>query len=247
MENKNISIAIIPARGGSKRIRKKNIKKFCSQPILYWTLKVLKESKLFAQIVLTTDDKEINTVGKKLGFDYIISRPQSLADDFTSTKPVIEHAIKILLKKFKIDYICCAYPCSPFINLYDLKNSLAILKKNTNNFVFPITDYAHPIQRAFKLNKNNKVEFLKKKNELKRTQDLKKSYHDVGQFYWGTVANWLKKKNIYSDAIGFKIPNWRSVDIDSLDDWKRSELLFKILKNSKKNQKLGFNLNKSGK
>jgi pseudaminic acid cytidylyltransferase len=235
MENKNISIAIIPARGGSKRIKKKNIKNFCLKPILYWTFKVLKESKLFTKIVLTTDDDEIKTIGNKLGFDYIISRPYSIADDFTPTKTVIEHAIKILLEKSRVDYICCAYPCNPFINLYDLKKSFTILKKNTNNFIFPVTEYAHPIQRAFKLNKNNKVLFFNRKNELKRTQDLEKSYHDTGQFYWGTVANWLKIKNMHSNSIGFKIPNWRSVDIDNLDDWKRAELLFKILKQSKKN------------
>ena len=107
-------IAIIPARGGSQRIKKKNIKKFYSKPILYWTIKVLKKSKLFSKIVLTTDNNQIRKTGERLGCDYIISRPSNLAGDYTPTKPVIEHAVSFLKKKFKIKYVCCVYPCNPF-------------------------------------------------------------------------------------------------------------------------------------
>jgi pseudaminic acid cytidylyltransferase len=227
--------AIIPARGGSQRIKKKNIRKFYLKPILYWTIKALKQSKLFSKIVLTTDDNQIKKTAEQLGFDYIISRPSNLADNYTPTKPVIEHAIRALKKKFKIKYACCVYPCNPFLNSLDLKKSFKILKKNTNNFVFPITEYTHPIQRAFKLAKKNKLIFFTKKNELTRTQDLVKSYHDVGQFYWGSVRNWLSKKKMHSNGIGLPIPKWRVVDIDNLQDWKRAELLFKILKINGKN------------
>ena len=223
--------AIIPARGGSQRIKKKNIKKFYSKPILYWTLKALKKSRLFSKIVLTTDDDQIKKTGEQLGFDHIISRPSNLADNYTPTKPVIEHAIRVLKKKFKIKHVCCVYPCNPFLNSLDLKKSFKILKKSKKNFVFPIAEYVHPIQRAFKLTKNNKLIFFRKKYESIRTQDLVKSYHDVGQFYWGSVSNWLSKKKMHSNGIGLPIPKWRVVDIDNLQDWKRAELLFKILKN----------------
>ena len=227
--------AIIPARRGSQRIKKKNIKKFYSKPILYWTIKALKQSGLFSKIVLTTDDNQIKKTGEKLGFDYIISRPYNLADNHTPTKPVIEHAVKVLKKKFKIKYVCCVYPCNPFLNSSDLKKSFKILKKNKKSFVFPITEYTHPIQRAFKLAKKNKLIFFTKKHELTRTQDLVKSYHDVGQFYWGSVSNWLSKKKMHSNGIGLPIPKWRVVDIDNLQDWKRAELLFKVLKINGKN------------
>jgi pseudaminic acid cytidylyltransferase len=222
--------AIIPARGGSQRIKKKNIKKFYSKPILYWTIKALKRSKLFSKIVLSTDDNQIKKIGEQLGFDYIISRPVNLADNYTPTKPVIEHAIRILKKKFKIKYTCCVYPCNPFLNISDLKKSFKILKKNKKKFVFPVTEYPHPIQRAFKLSKKNKLIFFKKKNGQLRTQDLVKSYHDAGQFYWGSVSNWLSKKKIHTSGIGLQIPKWRTVDIDNLQDWKKAELLFKVSK-----------------
>jgi pseudaminic acid cytidylyltransferase len=227
--------AIIPARGGSQRIKKKNIKKFYSKPILYWTIKALKKSRLFSKIVLTTDDNQIKKIGEQLGFDYIISRPPNLADNYTPTKPVIEHAIRALKKKFKIKYVCCVYPCNPFLNSLDLKKSFKILKKNKRNFVFPIAEYTHPIQRAFKLSKKNKLIFFRKKYELTRTQDLIKSYHDAGQFYWGSFTNWLSKKKMHSNGIGLPIPKWRAVDIDNLQDWKRAELLFKVLKVHGKN------------
>ena len=228
-------IAIIPARGGSQRIKKKNIKKFYSKPILYWTIKVLKKSKLFSKIVLTTDNNQIRKTGERLGCDYIISRPSNLAGDYTPTKPVIEHAVSFLKKKFKIKYVCCVYPCNPFLNSLDLKKSFKILKKNKRNFVFPIAEYTHPIQRALKLTKKNKLLFFSKKYELTRTQDLIKSYHDVGQFYWGSVTSWLSKKKMHSNGIGLPIPKWRAVDIDNLQDWKRAELLFKVLKVNGKN------------
>lgn len=227
--------AIIPARGGSQRIKKKNIKKFYSKPILYWTIKVLRQSRLFSKIVLSTDDNQIKKIGEQLGFDYIISRPANLSNNYTPTKPVIEHAINFLKTKFKIKYVCCVYSCNPFLNSFDLKKSFTILKKNKKKFVFPITEYAHPIQRAFKLIKKNKLIFFKKKHELSRTQDLVKSYHDVGQFYWGTVTNWLSKKKLHSNGIGLPIPKWRVADIDNLHDWKRAELLFKILEVNGKN------------
>lgn len=227
--------AIIPARGGSQRIKKKNIKKFYSKPILYWTVKALKQSKLFSKIVLTTDDNQIKKTGKHLGFDYIISRPANLADNLTPTKPVIEHAIRILKKKFKITFVCCVYPCNPFLNSLDLKKSFKILRKNKKNFVFPIAEYVHPIQRAFRIGKKNKLIFFRKKNELTRTQDLVKSYHDAGQFYWGSVSNWLSKKKMHSNGVGLIISKWRAVDIDNLQDWKKAELLFKVLKNNRKN------------
>ena len=234
MENSIVSIAIIPARGGSQRIKRKNIKKFYSKPILYWTIKALKRSKLFSKIVLTTDDKKITKIANQLGVDYIINRPANLANNYTPTKPVIEHAIRVLKKRFKIKYACCVYACNPFLNSLDLKKSFKILKKNKKNFVFPIIEYAHPIQRALKLDKKNKLIFFKKKYELTRTQDMVKSYHDAGQFYWGSVSNWLSKKKMHSNALGLRIPKWRSVDIDNLEDWKRAEIIYEIINRNSK-------------
>jgi CMP-N-acetylneuraminic acid synthetase len=121
------------------------------------------------------------------------------------------------------------------LNTLDLKKSFKILKKNKKSFVFPITEYTHPIQRAFKLAKKNKLIFFTKKHELSRTQDLVKSYHDAGQFYWGSIDNWLSKKRMHTNGIGLPIPKWRVVDIDNLQDWKRAELLFKVLKVNEKN------------
>ena len=226
--------AIIPARGGSQRIKKKNIKNFFSKPILYWTIRVLKQSRLFSKIVLTTDDNQIKKAGERLGFDHIILRPKNLADNYTSTKPVIQHAIKILKAKFKIKHVCCIYPCNPFLDFVDLNKSFKILKKNKEKFILPVAEYAHPIQRAIRLDVKKNIIFFKKKYELTRTQDLAKSYHDAGQFYWGSVNNWLSKKRIHSNAIGLPIPKWRAVDIDNLQDWKRAELLFKVTRISRK-------------
>ena len=227
--------AIVPARGGSKRIKKKNIKIFFSKPILYWTFNILKKSKIFDKIILSTDDEKIKKVGKSIGFDIILSRPKSLSDDLTPTKPVVEHSINYLNNLFKINFVCCVYACNPFLNISDLKKSLNILKKNKFKFIFPVSEYSHPIQRAFKLGRKNEIIFYNKKNELTRTQDLTKSFHDAGQFYWGTPKNWLSKKKLHSNAIGLQIPKWRTVDIDDSEDWKKAEAIFKFFKLNEKN------------
>lgn len=226
-----MNLAIIPARGGSQRIKNKNIKKFYNKPILYWTLRTLQKSKIFSKIVITTDSINIGLIAQKLGFDYVISRPLNLSDNNTPTKPVIKHAIKILKKRFNFKNVCCVYPCNPFLSSIDLKKTLKILKKNKKKFIVPVSEYSHPVQRSFKLNFKKKIIFFYKKYLSKRTQDLTKSYHDVGQFYWATVNTWLNKKEILSNSIGFPISKWRSVDIDNLQDWKKAELLFKVIKN----------------
>jgi hypothetical protein len=224
-----MKVAIIPARGGSKRIKKKNIKIFYGQPMIYWTIKKIKESKIFDKIVVTSDDNKILSYVKNK-VDIVINRPKRLSGDFTPTQPVIVHAINWLNKSgVKVNVVSCIYPCNPFLEVSDLKKSLNLLKKNKySKFVFPISKYSNPIQRAFSVNIKNELN-LREKKELTRTQDLKEFYFDAGQFYFGTAKNWLRHKYIHKNAVGHIIPSWRVVDIDNLEDWVRAELLFNKL------------------
>lgn len=226
-------IAIIPARLGSKRIKKKNIKKFNSKPMIYWTLKKIIESRFFDKIVVTSESNKVLKISKKFGADILIKRPNNLATDLTPTQPVIAHAIKVLENVYdiKFNFVCCIYPCNPFLQFKDIKRSFLLLKKKKDKYVFPVTKYSHPIQRSLKLKKNSILKPFFKKQDLIRTQELSESYYDAGQFYWGTKKNWLNKNNIHSDSVGISLPSWRVVDIDNLDDWKRAEILLKILNN----------------
>lgn len=231
LKKKNLkNIAIVPARIGSKRIKKKNIKLFFSKPIIKWTLDILKKSKIFDKIVLTSDSKKILKIGKSIGFDILIKRPKALADDFTGTKIVMQHAINFLEKDFLLNNVCCVYPCNPFIEAKYLKKALKYIMRDKNNYVFPITNYSHPIQRALRLNiQNNIVKFINNNSSKKRTQDLKVYFYDAGQFYFSSKNVWLYK--IKPKLLGIPIPNWRVIDIDTHDDWKRAEILFNILRN----------------
>lgn len=225
-------IAIIPARGGSKRIPKKNIKDFCGKPMIAWTIEAAKKSNLFDHIVVSTDDDEIAEISKKYGAAIPFLRPKNLSDDLTATVPVISHAVDFFTKLgWDINYACCIYPCSPFLLQEDLKKSLEIIKSKKADFIYPVTEYAHPIQRALKNTDNGKMKFFYPDYELTRTQDLEKSYHDAGQFYWGTNEAWLQKKKMHTDGLGMIIPKWRVVDIDCVDDWVRAEMIFKTFYN----------------
>ena len=226
-----MNVAIIPARSGSKRIKKKNIKIFYSKPMIYWTIKKIQDINLFDKICVTSDSNEILNIAKKYGVQILIKRPKKISDDKTPTQPVICHAIDQLDKmNFKTNMVCCVYPCNPFLQSKDLKKAFKLSKNNYSNYIFPIAEYSHPIQRALKINANNLVEPFNHKNTNKRTQDLVKAYYDSGQFYLASKEVWKSKKNIHSNGISIIIPNWRVVDIDNENDWKKAELMFKNFK-----------------
>jgi N-acylneuraminate cytidylyltransferase len=230
MYQKFKNIAIMPARIGSERIKKKNIKFFYGKPMLHWTYEIIKKSKIFNKIVLTSDCDQILSIGRKIGFDILIKRPKKLSNSNVGIAPVIKHAINYLVNQSIISYqVCCVYPCNPFILVEDLKKAKNLASENINNFIFPVTNYTHPIERSLYLNSfNNKLTYVNKKFIHVRTQDLKKTFYDTGQFYFTSSKTWLDiKKSIY---IGIPIPNWRAVDIDTPEDWKRAEILFKTLK-----------------
>ena len=225
-----MNICVIPARVGSKRIFKKNIKNFCGKPIIRWSIEKAKASKCFDKIIVSTDDKKIATIAKKYGAEVPFTRPKSLSDDYTPTTPVVSHAINWIVRNYKKPlYVCCIYPAAPFIKLCDLRNGLKILKKTKLNYVFPVTNFAYQIQRSFKIDTNNKLKMFFPKYYKYRSQDLDKAFHDAGQFYWGKTEAWLNNEKIYSkNSFPMQVPRSRVLDIDTVEDWKIAEKMFKI-------------------
>jgi pseudaminic acid cytidylyltransferase len=225
-----VKIAVIPARGGSKRIPRKNIKQFAGKPMIAWAISIALESNLFDEVVVSTDDDEIANVARGWGAKTPFVRPENLADDITPTVPVVAHAVTACSNLgWDIEYACCIYPCVPFLQVSDLVDALNMLLACNADFVYPVTEYAHPVQRSMRRLSSGKMQFYSPEFELTRTQDLEKSYHDAGQFYWGTVPAWLEHKKMHTDGLGMPIPNWRVVDIDSEDDWIRAARSFQSL------------------
>lgn len=224
-----MNLCVIPARGGSKRILKKNIKNFSGKPIILWSIELAIKSKCFDKIIVSSDDQEIIDIAKKHYIDAPFVRPKELSDDFTGTVPVIAHAIKSqITKSFNPTYVCCLYATAPLIKLKYLKKGLAILRKHNAEYVFAATDYSYPIQRSFKILKNNKIEMFKSNSVNFRSQELEKFYHDAGQFYWGKTQSWLDQKPILSNkSKPIILPRHLAQDIDNLDDWKIAEAIFK--------------------
>jgi pseudaminic acid cytidylyltransferase len=223
-----MSIAIIPARGGSKRIPRKNIKTFCGKPMIAYAIIAAKESGLFEHVVVSTDEDEIAQIARECGAEVPFFRPTSLADDFTGTVPVIAHGIQSCHNLgWALDYVCCIYPGVPFIQIDDLKGALSLLVTSGSDYCFPVTEFPSAIQRALRRMSDGKTQPFYPQFESARTQDLEPAYHDAGQFYWGSAKAWLQNTKIHSSGIGYVIPNWRVVDIDTSDDWVRAEILFK--------------------
>ncbi len=225
-----MKIAIIPARGGSKRIPRKNIKEFCGKPMIAWSIEAAIQSTLFDRIIVTTDDAEIAEIAKQWGAEVPFTRPIELADDHTPTVPVVAHAVKSCIELgWMVDYACCIYPCAPFMQADDLAAAFELTLTRQVDFVYPVAEYSHPIQRAMRQLPDGGMQFYSPQFELTRTQDLEKSYHDAGQFYWGMASAWLAQKKMHTAGLGMPIPNWRVVDIDSEDDWIRATTIFRAL------------------
>jgi pseudaminic acid cytidylyltransferase len=221
-----MKIAVIPARGGSKRIPRKNILPFRGKPMITWSIGAALESGLFAQVVVTTDDEEIAGIARSAGALTPFMRPPELADDVTPTVPVIAHAVRACRGLgWDVSHACCIYPCAPTLDQDDLRRAERICLEQDANFVYPVTEYVHPIQRAMRRTAAGAMEFLQPAHELTRTQDLEKTYHDAGQFYFGKADAWLAGLRMHTAGLGLPIPGWRVVDIDTPDDWKRAELV----------------------
>lgn len=221
-----MNLAIIPARGGSKRIPKKNIVNFAGKPLIARAIEVAKRSDIFERVIVSTDDVEVANVAIEFGADVPFMRPSFLADDFTPTAPVIEHAIREChAYGWPVKYACCIYPCTPFLLEDDLKKAFELIVQRDVDFVYSVTEYPHPIQRAMRQLSTGKMEFFSPQFELTRTQDLEICYHDAGQFYWGKSTAWLSGKKMHTDGIALQIPNWRAIDIDTQDDLDRASFL----------------------
>lgn len=224
-------IAIIPARGGSKRIPRKNIKPFAGLPIMAHSIKAAQESGLFDRIIVTTDDEEIAEVARTYGAEVPFIRPKELSDDHTATIPVIAHAIQTLQKEgSQIDAACCIYATAPFVRAEDIKHAYEALIRHQKSYAFPVTTFAFPIFRGVKRDGEGNIEMFWPEHFAIRSQDLPEAYHDVGQFYWGKPEAWLRGTPIFSDAATtIVLPRHLVQDIDTPEDWVRAELMYKVL------------------
>lgn len=224
-------IAVIPARGGSKRIPRKNIREFAGKPMIAWSIEIAKASGLFDLIIVSTDDAEIAEVAKHWGAEVPFTRPEELSNDYTGTTSVIAHATQWLLDQGEhVSAVCCIYATAPFIQVNDLKQGWEELNSGNWDYAFSVTDFAAPIFRSFKQTSEGGLEMFFPEHFATRSQDLPVSLHDAGQFYWGRTKAWLENKRIFDQySKPIMIPRWRVQDIDTQDDWERSEILAPII------------------
>ncbi len=223
--------AIIPARGGSKRIPRKNIRRFAGKPMIAYAIEAARACELFDHVIVSTDDQEIADIAEGFGAKVPFRRPPELADDWTPTIPVIQHVIAAWRDLGgEITHACCIYPGVPFIQAADLTRGLELLKsQGGEGYVFPVTSFPSPIQRALRREENGKLTPFNPEHVLTRTQDLEPAYFDAGQFYWGGVKSWMTGISIHDHGHAIVIPEWRVVDIDTEEDWTRAELLYRAL------------------
>jgi pseudaminic acid cytidylyltransferase len=226
-----MKIAVIPARGGSKRVPRKNIKPFCGKPMVAWSIEAAESSGLFKHIIVSTDDPEIAKVAEAWGAEVPFLRPKALSDDYTATAPVIAHATQWALEqKMDIEVVCCIYATAPFLQATDLRRGWEALISGDWDFAFTVTDFAAPIFRAFKQTEEGGIEMFYPQHFAMRSQDLPMALHDAGQFYWGRPAAWLAEKPIFDGrSKPVMIPRWRVQDIDTPEDWSRAEILAPVI------------------
>lgn len=224
-------LAVIPARGGSKRIPRKNIKDFCGKPMIAWSILAAQESGCFDRIIVSTDDDDIAAVAKQWGADVPFKRPAELSDDYTGTIPVIAHAVETLLREgTEFNAVCCLYATAPFVRAEYLRQGYDALVASEGDYAFSVTSYAFPIQRALRITETGHVAMFYPEHFSTRSQDLEEAFHDAGQFYWGTAKAWREQKVIFSaQSIPIILPRYCVQDIDTLEDWYQAELLYKAL------------------
>lgn len=226
-----MNIAIIPARGGSKRIPRKNIKLFHDKPMIAYSIEAAQKSGCFDKIIVSTDDQEIANVAKEFGAEVPFIRPADIANDFATTLDVMQHAIRWCQEQqWDIEKVCCIYATAPFILPEYIQNGLVELSNNDVEYAFSATTFPFPIQRAISLDENNCVSMFAPEHANTRSQDLPEAYHDAGQFYWGKATAFLTGKAFFSEhSKAVILPRKRVQDIDTPEDWDLAETLFSVL------------------
>ncbi|MFJ5238804.1 pseudaminic acid cytidylyltransferase [Pseudomonas neuropathica] len=223
------NVAIIPARGGSKRIPRKNLLPFDGVPMIVRSIRTALESGLFDLVVVSTDDAEIAEMARAHGAQVPFMRPAALADDFTGTAVVIVHALEQLPS---FDFACCIYATAPLLQVRYLREGLELLERHADkSFAFSVCDFGFPVQRALTLDEQGALRALYPEFRNTRSQDLPKAFQDAGQFYWGRREAWLRGEVLYSPAsLPVILPRHLVQDIDTPEDWKRAEYLYAALK-----------------
>jgi pseudaminic acid cytidylyltransferase len=226
-----VNVAVIPARGGSKRIPRKNIKEFCGRPIIAWSIETARQSRLFDHVMVSTEDADIAAVAVRWGAEVSFTRPAELADDDSDTTDVVAHAAQWSLDQgWPLAAVCCIYATAPFVQVSDLERGLQVLASGDWDYAFAATTFASPILRSFRQHPDGGIEMLFPEHYSTRSQDLTLALHDAGQFYWGRPSAWIEGKRIFDrHSHPVSIPRWRVQDIDDHDDWKRAELMFRQL------------------
>jgi len=226
------TVAIIPARGGSKRIPRKNIKDFCGQPIIAYSIQAAQKSGLFDRIIVSTDEGEIAEVSKQYGAEIPFIRPKELADDHTGTNAVVKHALEWFRDQGEpAKYACCIYATAPFLAKGDLQKGFQRVQQGGCEFAFSVTSFAFPIQRSIRIDESGGVDPIFPESIVNRSQDLEEAYHDAGQFYWGKPAAFLEAKPLFAPhSRAVIMPRHRVQDIDSPEDWKRAEIMWRVLR-----------------
>ena len=218
---------MIPARGGSKRIPRKNIRPFGGRPMLAWPLATALASGLFARVIVSTDDPEIAQVARDSGAEAPFTRPAALADDHSGTGAVMAHAARWLQERGELPpALCCIYPTAPFLSGEDLKRGLELLLAGDWSYVISATTYSSPVYRGFQQGADGGLEMLFPQHAAARSQDLPQVLHDAAQFYWGRAEAWLQQRpGLAADSAAVRVPRWRVQDIDEDEDWRRAELM----------------------
>lgn len=227
-----VNIAIIPARGGSKRIPRKNLRPFHGRPMIEWPIEAAQSSGCFDDIIVSTDDEEIAAIAEKAGARAPFRRPRELSDDHTPTLPVIAHALEQLVALgLAAEYACCIYPTAPFLQSGDLVRAFALLREKHANYVFSATTFAFPVQRALRLDTAGFAIPAFPESIGSRSQDLPEMFHDAGQFYWGSARAFREQRPIFAPgSLPLMLPRSRVQDIDTPEDWRTAELLFRVYK-----------------
>jgi len=227
-----MNVCVIPARGGSKRIPKKNIKDFNGKPIIAYSIEAALQAGCFDRIIVSTDNKEIAKISIDYGCEVPFFRPEELSDDYSGTVPVIKHAIEWFESAGElVDNVCCLYATAPFVQPNFILQALQKLKDLKSDYCFSVTDYRFPVQRSVHITDLGCVEMLYPEHFNTRSQDLEKVYHDAGQFYWGRAQAFKEERSLFSsNSVPYILPSYLVQDIDTLEDWIRAEAMYRSLR-----------------